>query len=508
MSATTSRPPAVGRYVRRPLLAAAVLLVLVLASAVLDLFTARHYDQVFDRGFDVEGEVAADYGNGDRVPVTYENPLVGTTQAYAGRWGAHRPDPGDTVELEVDRDNPRRVVLAGARYQARPALIYLLAPLVAVAYHLFRRRRMSRLERLTESGGSDESGGSTTLLATLTPYGRGRRSVVLNLFAPDATRGNRAVCTVRLLSADGLPVGGTTFEVEVFGKARPLSLVVAKVGKQVLWPRGRASGRGQRKRTARVVAPTTYRRIKVDRDALPAHPPWWSATRVTLGLCLAGLVMGSIVTGVVIGHRATATDLENNGIQVVAQVVELDHVGNRAAVAYPDPDSGEPVVGDAPINLTDDISIGSSYPAAVDPDDPRRLRLLASPYDAATPLMVVWTGVALLGAFLAWRVLRWRQAKAAVDQGPWVRAEAWFMERGPFGREVDVVIAPPGSRHPSCTLRLRKAVATSETVALSSSRQRVKVAGTPSPGQTMVLVVGDALVHPPRSPRAPRRVQD
>jgi hypothetical protein len=280
------------------------------------------------------------------------------------------------------------------------------------------------------------------------------------------------------------------------------------VGKQVLWPRARALGRGTHKRTARVVPPTFYRRLKIDRDKLPPHPVWWRATRYALGLCLAGLVVGSIVTGAIIGRRANATDLETNGFQVVAQVLEIDHVNNRAAVAYDDPDGGEPVLGEAPINLTDGISVGAAYPAAVDPDEPDRVRLLASAYDAATPLAIVWAGVGLLVLLLGWRVLRWRQAKAAAEDGPWLRVEAWLMERGAFGREVDVVLAPPGSRQPSCTLRLRKAVATSEAVSLSSSRQRVKVAGTPSPGQTMVLVVGDALIHPPRSARAPRRIED
>jgi hypothetical protein len=519
-SATVVRPPAVGRYVRRPLLVAAGLLVLVLASIVFDQLHARHLDRGFDQGFDVEGVVADDYGGGERVPVAYENPLVGPTEAYASRWDSPRPEPGATVDLEVNRDNPRRVVLSGARYAPRPTPAYFVAPLIPVGFHLARRRRISRLERLvaastetkagtkagTEAG--TRTGEPTKLLGTLTPWGRGRRSVALNLFAADAGRGDRALCVVRLFSAEGLPVGGPAFDVEVHGTARPLRTVVAKVGTQVLWPRGRTMGRGQQRRTARVVPPTTYRRIKVDRDALPPHPPWWRATRLALGACLAGLVVASIATGVILGHRAGSEDFERNGVQVVAQVLEVDPVGNRAAVAYDPPDGGEPVIAIVPTNVGDGIAVATSYPAAVDPDDPEHVRLRASSYDAATPLTMVWIGVAGLGLVLAWRVLRWRQAKAAATQGPWLRAEAWLMERGPFGREVDVVLAPPGSRHPSCTLRMRKAVAMSETVPLSSSRQRVRVAGTPSPGQAMVLVVADALVHPPRSPKAPRRIEE
>jgi hypothetical protein len=492
-------PAAVRRYVRRPLW----WLPLFLAGAVLmwwaDVTTARAADEAFDAGFTALAVVDRDYdGRGD-VPLDYEHPLAGTTRAEAPLASSDPPRAGARVAVEVDRDDPRDVVIAGDRYESGALGIYLIVAALPLAVFAVRRSGARRTARLI-----GEAGPSFSMFAKLTSGGRSRRTVRLNLFPLDGGPHQRALCSVPLLDADRLPVDGPGIPVEVKGSPRPFGRVVARLDDTILWPRGRASGR-----TERATLPAAIGRPPrfTERDLPPGQLLGSWPRRVGWGLGVLGAAAALLVTVTVVtwSHRGAARDLERHGARVVARVLDDDARALALDVEYQLPGEATVSTGRAPVDHPGDWDVGDRYPAVVDPAEPGRLRLLAEPYDAREP--IVWAAIPAVAvtALLARSAWWWRR-RQRMRRGPWAEVDAWVVgsdEMVPKLEMIEVALAHPSSTATCCTVRLP--LPTRRWWPAGEPRIGLVAAGSLTPGGTVVVRHGDTVVFPVGAARAPRR---
>lgn len=475
MTRPAAAPDAVRRHLSRSLLRLGGVSIVVLLSWVGDLWSAHTDDRTFDRGFHVTARVAADYRGGEDVPLVYDNPLTGETDAEAFRWSADAPRAGARVDVDVDRDNPDRVALRGDRYPAVPASMVLViagAPLLAYGIRRWSLRRARRLLSAPEP--------AFLMFGAVSVGGLRRQAVYLNLFPVDAAPGAGPVCSVRLVSPEGLPLGGPAFRVEVKGTPRPFARVVARVGDQVLWPRARALGRARSVTLPAAVAPPPVFRPADPADVPGAPAPRWSPTvrRPLVGLLGATLFGLAVTAGSVEGWRS-ARDLEREGTPVVATIG--DRTDEALDVTYHRPDSERSRPGEAHVSYPKDWKKGRQYPAVASATDPAYVRLLADSYDIGTPVAFGWLPAAALAVWLLRSYLLHRAVSRSMA-GPWYEAGAWSLGDAPFGRGLQVALAHPDADEPSCVVRVPT------TVGLTfPTRRSVLVSAIPSPDSVFAL---------------------
>lgn len=490
-------PAAVRRYVRRPLAWLPFLVCTAVAVWVADMATARAASDAFDNGFPAQAVVDSDYDGRGRVPLAYEHPIVGRTQAEAVLWTHAPPEPGDRVAIEAARVDPRDVVLAGDRYQSEslwPYAFMAAVPLVVFATRQVGTRRTATLAR--------RAAPSFAMLAILSAGGPFRPRARLDLFPLDARADQRPLCSVPVLGTGFLPLNGPGFPVEVKGSPRPLGRVVARAGDTILWPRGRALARVHRS----VLRPTVHeppRFTERHLDAGSVAGTWAGRAGWGIGAMAAAVMLAAVVTAVTLTHRSAARALERNGVQVVARVVESDPFGYSLGVDYRLPGERTVRSGRAPVDLPEDWDVGDRYPAVVDPSEPERLRLLAEPYDATEP--IVWASLPAIaaGVLLVRSRRRWRR-QTALCRGPWVDVDGWVVGVDgllPPRRVIDVALAHPSITEACCTVRLP--MHHRSWWRPGERRLRLACAGTPVPGDPVVVRHGHVVVVPFGRARAP-----
>ena len=391
--AAAGTSPAVRRYLTRPLwwaLATAVLAGLLVLGETSD---ARRFDRILDHGTHLTATVADDYDGGSTVTLAYDHPELGRiADAEAYRRRVDPPRAGAEVEIAVGAADPYDVVLVGDRFPAQAVPTGLALVLVPLGVTLLRWLDVRRSRRL--AAGADRS--FVLLGAVDRPRSRfdidiarrlaRRRPARLHLFPLDAATGDPPLCTVRLLTTAGLPVGGPPVRVEVKGSPRPFGRVVARVDGRVLLPRGRALGWSDR----HVGLPSAD-----TRPPAPWTPPHVVPWRSPVPALVVAVLVGVVATGVTLRNWGAAEDVQDHGIPVVATIAGNDG-GTTLEVTYRLPGAAEQIEGRAPVDFPEDWKVGRRYPAHVDPSNPTRARLDASPYDPWLPLTFAWLPAAAL----------------------------------------------------------------------------------------------------------------
>ncbi len=378
-----------------------------------DLAAERERDRSLDDGEVVSGEVDDDYSGGDEVPVRYEHPLTGATRATAVLIDAPRPDAGERVELEVSRDDPRLVVLAGDRGVARNWVWWVAPAAVALLAAAFRWIGIMRVRRMAA-----DPGRAFAVFGIVGPAGRWRQGAVVDVYPLDAAVGALPLCTVPVLTLGGAELDGLARRMEIKGRPRPFAWVVPSCNGDMLWPSGRArAATAERSFPGSDQVPQAYPTI----DLEPVRPRrgatlWWLA-----GTAVA-LVALAVVVGVTQQGEADAERLEREGEPVVAEVLARES-DNMLEVTYDAPEDDGQQTALAPVDSARDWDVGDRFPAVVDPDDPSHVRLLASPYDAAEP--VVWATFPLLVALVGlWSSASRDRTVRRLASGPWRAVEA------------------------------------------------------------------------------------
>ncbi|HET9442741.1 MAG TPA: hypothetical protein VFO65_05420 [Acidimicrobiales bacterium] len=468
---TDAGPAAVRRHLLRPLpwLVATVVLSGLLLLA--DALEQREHARELADALRLKGTVARSYRGGAYVPVSYYNPLTEQrvrTELYVLRVAL--PAAGRPVDLEVDRDDPGHVVLAGDRFTVAENLPFTVMwpaiPLAAMAARWRGARRSRRVAASTTA---------FVMLGALAPAWRLGRSCRLHLFPLDAPPGAAPVCTVPVVTTGGLPVPSATFEVEVRGVPRVAGRVVARAGDVVLWPASRAVGSSRATRPVATEVPAAVALDPVELLAPPRPPvPWtllapeaaaWSMTV----LLLLGVTAATVRAAGVAERRA------EDSVRTVARVLEADPVGSHVVVELIDPETGRKRKAAAPVDWPEDHPVGRRYPVLVAAGD--GVRLAREPYDAGEPVAWAAVPVVVASCLLARRGLRVRASRRALRTGPYHEATAWPLPGGPYTK---VGIGQPG--------RPLRAVVPVPGDPVGTGR-RVVVAGDVVPGAPVALVV-------------------
>lgn len=436
------RPPSVRRHLHRPLWLAGAATAAVLLVAGLDARAAARHDRRLDAGLRATGTVE-EVSAGRTVQVAYTNAVTGQRISLPVEvWGAPVPAPGDTVALDVAREDPEEVVLGGDRRPATAELWwYLPLPAIPLALWALRARDQRRLERLIAS---DDT--TFAMVGALSPPRRLSRRCELSLYPLDAGPRSEPVATVALLSTAGLAVGDTAFPVEVKGSPRPLGVVAARAHDRVLWPAGRALSVTARPRPATVGPPAAPPPAEPDdrlRATVPRTGPGNLGAEIgAVALALALVVVVSVVT---LARRGDATQLARTGTPVVVEVVE--RVPTGVTVTY-ETGAGTVAEARAPVAFPGDYTVGRRYPAHVGPGDDPDLRLDREPYDAATP--IGWAAIPAAAALAVVVRRRWAawNVRRRARSGPFVAAEA--IPDGAGGLRL----CPPGVAHELCRVPL------------------------------------------------------
>ncbi len=393
------------------------------------------------RAVEVTARVAAGYGGGPAVPVTYRHPETGQqvrTTAWAplpgsrAAAGAHVQAVADsfdpTVVLPVDSDR-RPVALSAAAVRTQSlarhpdALAALLVLPLPMVFWLARWRSARSSRRLLARPET-----AVRMLAALSPdlTGEGRR---LHLYAADAGPGAPAVCSVNLVYMGELPLPVGSLPVRVAGSPRPGGRFVAWYGSTPLIPGSRGEpGRLQRpdrlegdpgqhgaSQPGKAPAPAAGPRVTPPRDPVP-------------GIALLAIVPAAawlaLVWSEVQPAVREAEAAYRFGFAVLAEATGATPDGERLQVSYVDPRGQRhdaKAAGAAPA----DYRPGVRYPAVIEPSNHRIVRLRAEPRDWVTP--VVRAGVptaavvALALRWLLYRPFRYRRPEAErplVVKGP------------------------------------------------------------------------------------------
>jgi hypothetical protein len=360
----------------------------------------------------VRGTVVRAPDHNGNAEVEYRHPVTGQlVEEDINLWQPGRlPRVGEDASLVVSATDPRDVDLAGDDMPGTTNLPEYAVWVVAAAIPLgVRRFTVWRTERLARSNTTTFS-----MLAVLGPPGRWRRRAVLHLYPLDAEPGALPVCSLPVLTTSQLPLGHV-LDAAVKGSPRPMGRAVARVGGEVLWPARRALRSGSLGLPA-AVGPPPYGL------AVAASPVGrsWRPGSTELALPLLGLLGAIVLLGsvgfVTARNERTARVLGREGIPAVGTVVENDD--DWTVVLEVDRGGVDSRVG-APVDFPEDYPVGRRFPIFLDPEDPRRARLAAEPYDALEP--VIWASVPLAAVFvwLLVELLRWWRAARAVRSGQW-----------------------------------------------------------------------------------------
>lgn len=230
----TDPPPAVRRWLRRPLWCAGAGLVFALGLVLADRSAASEDRREFATGLHVTGWPEADWDGGDDLQVTYEHPTGQIVAADTYVWDADLlPSKGEPVEVVVSNDDPTSIRVVGDRYRPANPSQYALFVVPFSALWAARRWSLARARRLALGAPmSYQMRGVPSCPGWLSWRWR------MHLYALDAAPGSLPVCSVPLVAAPGA-LGERV--VEVKGAPRPWGRVILRdqASGEVLWPSGR-----------------------------------------------------------------------------------------------------------------------------------------------------------------------------------------------------------------------------------------------------------------------------
>jgi hypothetical protein len=448
-------------------------------------------DQALDDGSRATADVEEILPGDGAVVLSFVDPGSGTPiTTVAELWSVDPlPEPGDEVSIDIARDDPTRVALAGDRRRPTASLGFALGfALVPGAAFAARAAGVRRTERLMAAPGP-----SFSMLGVLRPSGRLRPQVVLDLYPLDTPLGGAPLCSVPLLHTGAVPLG-RSYRVEVKGSPRPLGGVVARLGRgTMLWPRGRASwGSWPWAEEPELAPPGT---LPTPTEAEPAvnRPQWtkpWESFPPVLAIALAGCAAFALmVTATTMFNRRVAAGADHSSIVVLGTVVERNPGLGEITVRYRPPDAADDL--DAVLVAGDDDlhPEGTSVALRVDPDDDTNVRLASEPYDPVVPLALGW--LPALGAGLAaaaWVSVARRNRRAA--KAGWRRVTSWRLT----GTDL-LALAYSDAPAASCVARLPGRVLTGWPVE-SVGRRDVHAAGSLAPGDALAVRVGDQAIAP------------
>ncbi len=342
------------------------------------------------------------------LKIRYRNPITDQrVDAPMYTWTAS-PDEGDTVTIDVERDDPRSVNIAGDAFPLTTNVgLYVSYVALAAIPFLLRRLAVRRAQRLMSS--------SRTAFAMKGAIGPGRRwrRPLLHLYPLDASPGATPLCSVPLMSTGQAPVG-VTLQVEVKGSPRPLGRVIARTQATVLWPASRAL------RRAPMPLPAESGVVAGLRQWAGPPSPWLgtsAATRVLrLRLLTVAFLAGVVVAIAVASVAGARASIDTEDRYAIAQVVDHEGEDDVVVLRYGHDLRWE---ARAPADFASDYPVGVRYPVRIDRDDRTRARLVTEPYNVVNPIM--WGVVPLAGAvlFLGAGWLRWQRNQRVARSGPW-----------------------------------------------------------------------------------------
>jgi len=227
---------AVRRYLSRPLHVALWVLVFVAAILAADAIGNREDRAQFAHGTRVEARVTS-VRSGDVIHLEFRDPNRARTIQTATRpRDARPPERGDDVPIDVARDDPYVVRLAGdtwsTPYDVASMSLIALLPLLWWAW---RRYHVGRLRALAVSDVP-----AFAMTAAIGPPVRFSKRPRLFLYPMDAGPGSAPLCALALLTRRGYVVEDVAFPVEVKGSPRPLGRVLVRAGTTLCWPAGLA----------------------------------------------------------------------------------------------------------------------------------------------------------------------------------------------------------------------------------------------------------------------------
>jgi hypothetical protein len=337
----TGRPREVRRWLRTPLWWSLVILVGALFIYVDQVRDITREDRAFTSGYRVVGRIDPDDDGGPVREATYRHPKGDQLHVHFSTSSLHLdPQPRDEVRLEVARDNPTKVRVAGDHREPDAWFLGLFALLTVPAWAM-RRWSLRQAQRLA---GSAQVAFQMTAVVT-SPGWLGRRWR-LHLYPLDAP-GGPPVCTVPIVAPPS-ELGPRT--VEVKGGVRPYGRVVARdqATGEVLWPTGRALRAHGFLRSS----------LEPARSAqVPAAAPWLIAFGLTL--LGAGLAVLLLVTD--------TEDVQERAYLVPARVVTAEGAHAHVQVRW----LGAPI--DADVLLRRPHAPGEIVHLFLDPAEPARI---------------------------------------------------------------------------------------------------------------------------------------
>ncbi len=508
-----SLPEPVRAHRARPL--AWVLAALVVVGLlVLDGVNVARDDRVWARhALHVDGVVAGSpRGGGVVVPIEYRHPVtrqritldVDTFGAGAGL------RTGDAVALDVDRDDPDRVAIAGDRpptVDVRGLALVLAVPLGALALRWWSVARTARLVRSPAT--------TFAMIGAVAPARLLHRRPMLQLYPLDAAAGAAPLCAVPLLTTAGVPVAGPAFAVQVKGVPRPLGRVAARIGSgdDVLWPAARAGLAGSWPRPARVVDPVPP--VRVDRGALPpgvvagrlrVRTSWAAAVGPYVLVLGAAVAFGALVTAVTLVSAVDARRADVGRVDGVGEVVKVvDSLGDqRVSVRYPY--GGRDVTAWVEVIRSADYTVGRRFPVRIDPDHLADVRLTRESYDRVEPIAWGWLPAVAAAVVLGGVAATWRRSRAVARRGPWAQLCVWpgegdslLLGDGPAGQVVRTGYVRGAIAGRAAVASLRALWQVGGLLTLAAERGVVSaslvVAGRPDPGGVVALIEPDGGVR-------------
>jgi hypothetical protein len=361
----------------------------------------------------VQGTVLEEADDHGVARVEYLHPVTDqVVEEELHLWQPGRlPRVGEKADLVVSASDPRSVDLVGDDMPGTTNLPVYAMWVVAAAIPLgVRRFTVWRTERVARS-----SMKTFTMLAALGPPGRWRRRAVLHLYPLDAALGSRPVCSLPVLNTHRLPLG-QILPVEVKGAPRPMGRVVARVGESVLWPARRALRSGSLPLPAAMAEPPYGLTEREPPTGVTWRPLWQRAVLPIVGVA-ASVVLLAVVAVVTHRNQEIAHRLERQGTSVVGTVI--GHEDGDFTVVLRVRSGDQVTEVRAPADFANEFPEGRRFPIIVDPDDPKRGRLQAEPYDGTEP--VLWAGfpLAVSGSWVLFELARWWRARSVVRSGPW-----------------------------------------------------------------------------------------
>lgn len=338
------RPPAVRRWLRRPLLYLVAALGLAAWLTFIDAQDRRKDEQSFSDGLRRSAQPDVTWDGGRAIDLTYTHPSGQVVRASTYVWHSDLlPSRGEPIEVMVSRTDPTDVRLVGDRYEPGSPLQYLLFGVPPLAAWATRRRSMRQSVR---SAASDPLAYQMRAVASSPGWWSARWR--LHLYPLDASAGSMPVCTVPLIAQ---PAALGERMVEVKGSPRSWGRVVARdqATGEVLWPSGRclrSHGWG--------------RRSLQPGQVVRQHP----AVR---WLLVAGLAVGTTgaITDVFVDD---SIDVEERGYRVPATVVDragtVDGMDVKVHLEW----LGDPI--DATVNPRGEPDVGDRINVFVDPVHP------------------------------------------------------------------------------------------------------------------------------------------